>query len=319
MSEPKRHHLLPAFYLARFADAKGHISVHSRATGKTFVTSVSNACVEAGFYTLPSAEQKEAGVVESTLSRVEGTAARVVKQITLGDFPLGDEDRSGFAVFMGLQMTRGRRFRHQIEAIGDIYMKIQFSNLTRNDVRNKLQSAKGRPPTDEEIGAAMYAVQNINKVRFTPPKNDSLRMMLELAAKELAPRLATMQWNLLYSRKPRFLTSDEPIVPWKEQGANADDMGYGIANADQVLFPLDPHHSLMLTHHVSSPDRYFVVESTDVRFQNRLVASECYELVFFRPKTNLMKGIQLPRRRPLLSVTAPGLPFLKQGDVFHDP
>src|SRR4051812_23506624 len=109
VASPRRHHLLPQFYMRSFANPREQVPVVERATGNEFTTSTVNVFVERDYYTISSVyAEEDHALIEGLYSQVEGVAAPIFQQLRDGDFPLTGEDRSEFASFMALQVSRGR-------------------------------------------------------------------------------------------------------------------------------------------------------------------------------------------------------------------
>jgi hypothetical protein len=89
MDEPKRHHYVPQWYLRRFANRREQIRVYHRGNGAYFTTSVENAAVQTGFYTIKEASGRESQVVEKVLGDIDGKADKVASRMITGRFPPG--------------------------------------------------------------------------------------------------------------------------------------------------------------------------------------------------------------------------------------
>ena len=75
MTEPRRHHLVPQFYMRSFADSQGRVRVLERATGKEFTTGTTNVFVERDYYTISSVESEEDhALIESIYAQAESVA-----------------------------------------------------------------------------------------------------------------------------------------------------------------------------------------------------------------------------------------------------
>jgi hypothetical protein len=92
-----------------------------RATGNEFTTSTANVFVERDYYTVSSIyAEDDHRLIEGLYAQVEGVAAPIFEQLVDGDFPLGGQERSQFASFMSLQVTRGRQHREMLQNITDV-------------------------------------------------------------------------------------------------------------------------------------------------------------------------------------------------------
>ena len=75
-------------------------------------------------------------------------------------------------MFIAFQALRGRAFRHQAEAIGDITAKILLEHKTREDLSRPLSD--GRIPTDEEVRKLppLFVIRTPNRFTFQSHPND---------------------------------------------------------------------------------------------------------------------------------------------------
>src|SRR5581483_11289129 len=102
----ERHHYVPEFHLRQFANAKKQLRMYVVGRREPIRTSVKNAAVESGFYTIRPADSSDPQQVEQWLSRVESAARGALQRVLSGHFPPSVEDRSAIALLLGLQMLR---------------------------------------------------------------------------------------------------------------------------------------------------------------------------------------------------------------------
>lgn len=301
MSKPVRHHLIPAFYLRRFGDDKGQITVYQRATGKTFTTSIKNAAVESHFYTVTDQTGAPSFVVEERLSEIEGDAAAVFAKIDQGRFPPRWKNRASLSLFLALLITRTREFRHQMEEMADFTQKVQLQGLSDDQIRERL-SGRGTAPTDEEVEQAAAMLRNTESYRVLPSTTESIRTMLRLSVEQLAPIIRRMKWHLFVSPDPVFLTSDHPIGYFRTPTRDSHLRGTGLRTADEVYFPLDPSMVLVLSHkRTRTPKRTFASPEA-IEQINRTIALSSYDTVFHHPAHNPLHGLSIPTDRPLVQM-----------------
>ena len=83
MTEPRRHHLLPRFYLRSFADERERLTVVPRAGASgpqtTYTATVENILVERDYYAIRDEDGERSQVVEKALGRLEGAAAMALR------------------------------------------------------------------------------------------------------------------------------------------------------------------------------------------------------------------------------------------------
>jgi hypothetical protein len=117
-----RHHTVPRFYLARFADRREQLQVRDRATGAATSRSIKDLAVK-DFYTIVHVEGHLDSSFEQLLSVIEAQAAGVLKT-HLNSFmkprPFGDDERSWLGTFVAFQFIRGNRERRNASAPGSV-------------------------------------------------------------------------------------------------------------------------------------------------------------------------------------------------------
>jgi hypothetical protein len=111
----KRHHLVPKFYLRRFADEKDRLLVTDVREARSFISSPENSAVEMEFNTVETVEGPS-DVVERAFSVLEGHVAEVLRTIDEGSRPFSSDDQEKLLLteFIVLQLLRVRAFRHML-------------------------------------------------------------------------------------------------------------------------------------------------------------------------------------------------------------
>lgn len=75
------HHMVPQFYLRRFADAGRKLAVVHRGDGSIQQRSVRQAAAETDFYAFETLEGDRSYEVENALSQVESAAAPAIARV----------------------------------------------------------------------------------------------------------------------------------------------------------------------------------------------------------------------------------------------
>ena len=83
-NEPRRQHLVPNFFLRRFANANQQVAVVNRVTGERTVQKTDNVMVEHNFYTFQSTAGEISYELEKLLSGIEGAGGAAIKRIVAG-------------------------------------------------------------------------------------------------------------------------------------------------------------------------------------------------------------------------------------------
>ncbi|MFI7430713.1 DUF4238 domain-containing protein [Micromonospora sp. NPDC049836] len=295
----KRHHYLPESYLKAWADGNGQVAVRRRDQNVPFFTATHNVAVEADLYALPT----DAGLddaLEVALSKIEAPLRG-----HLADLREGAKARRGTAVrteisrLLALQLVRTPehldRFLFPLAAA-------EFTGerpISRDGMRRFLTDEYlGEPPAEPELqGALDFA--NYVLSQGEPTKREIFSILFRIADEELTPRLGAMAWAVEISPRHAFVTTDRPVAVWRRDPHSLKRMGAGLESADEVRFPLGPHHLLVLRPRF--PEHRTVVEPDRVAGVNRHLAAACYEMVIGRPAERAdLERFKLRRVRPAM-------------------
>jgi hypothetical protein len=157
-------------------------------------------------------------------------------------------------------------------------------------------AAEGRPK------GADAPVNNRAKLALQDPavltKEFAIKVMLR-SVDQLVPILLDRHWTLEVARKPRLLTSDHPLVIWRKPSPRDQYEGVGIANAEEIRFPLDPGKQLVLIPTEGPPVRS--IEPNRVMACNADLASACHRFIVGHPNRPMpLQEVPLAPRRPVL-------------------
>lgn len=305
-SQAKRHHMVPEFYLRRFADEHGRLAAIRRGTGAMHVASTEKLCVQAGFYTYIDTEGAASTELEDFLATFEGQAApvfeRIVAQATGAP---SEDDRALLLNFIAFQVGRGRYFRHQYNALTDFMHKVMLAEETRDRdaIRARWIERLGEEPTAEDIDGWLHMLDNPDDYVFEPHANESIMAGLHLGA-ELVDMLAARPWIVLRMEQPVLFTSDEPVVTWSRPRPEDAFVGRGFLNADEIRLSLDPQHMLVLpAEHPSA--RSGAVPLPYARSMNQWATAWAHEWVYVHPQHPELGAIQeWAREMPLRQIQA---------------
>jgi hypothetical protein len=295
-NEPKRHHVVPEFYLRRFA-VDGNVTLVDRnEPTKRFTSSVENALVHKHFYSIDTEDGRDPGVETMLAEKIEGPAARApTRVVDQGkDWALPGL-RGPISMFLAFQFVRGPGSRHAAVE----FFKAQTQQLallmTPEMVRDQL-AKEGERPTDEEIDDLIAFARDTSqyKIGVTSESNLHLDHALKTAL-ELVPLIENRNWRLLEFEKPLLLTGDEPVALVGKSLEPGEPLG--LLRAREVVFATDPLHALVMVR----PD----LECDETRSKgtpymarliNRHVAFGCHRFIVQQPGTEPLMGISLPRK-----------------------
>src|SRR5450830_1855250 len=94
MAAKHAHHVVPQFYLRRFADDEKMVREWSTASQRGSLTPIRHATVVQDLYTIDDKHGAELDGFEDLLSRIESNAARVLYEVlNARHWPLNDKSR----------------------------------------------------------------------------------------------------------------------------------------------------------------------------------------------------------------------------------
>lgn len=297
-----RHHLVPRFYLERFA-RNDRIAVVNRHTRVRRVSPIRDTAAEKDFYTYINVKGDHDGHLEQLLGHIEGDAASSIRNFTSIFAPDPTyEDHQAVCLFMAFQIARGRTARRRIELFVDLFGHLQGS-LTQRQAPNASGEAGEAP---EETRRESEARARVNQVEFIPDPNEHLDQIGRSAASML-PHLLSRPWFLFEFSNFSLLTSDEPVV-LHTPGPHTETEAIGVQTAHEVWMPLDPKRLLILGRGGDpGPFNRLPGEPEFAIQSNRLVGQNAYDEIFLHPDFDI-EVPELPPVGPLFRVTTDALP-----------
>lgn len=254
MSLPRRHHLLPQFYLRSFADNKGRVRVVERASGNEFTSGTANVFVERDYYTVSSVDtEDDHRLIEGLYAKVEGIIAPIFEQLRDGDFPLDGPRRSEFASFMALQVSRGRMFRDFMARAADhlgrtmLRMAADAPEGYWEAKRAEWEASPNGPEPPHALSDKDRRMLREGRAFDITPSREHIIEMSFAPVEEMTLVLMAMTWRLVVFPEPWLFSSEQPLSYWRKPSPMDRMYGIGPATADEVRLPISPRSALVLT------------------------------------------------------------------------
>ncbi len=200
-SAPRRHHLVPVFYLKQWAD-DGKIRMTDIDKGKSWITSPKRAASETDYYRIESPDLDPEGVppllFEVVLSKIERWGADFIASVI--DDPVtplhDDETRVLFSHYMALQYVRGRNYRNFARASMADMFKLTYEDITDEGIRQELRE-RGLDPNPENMALFRSFVDQLNRGDVTVgPQQASVIGMSAQVAEEVGWDLFARGWHV---------------------------------------------------------------------------------------------------------------------------
>lgn len=303
-NDPKLHHLLPRFYMERFAAKNGKVEAVARDDFRRhFEVKPRNILGENDYYTIEHDDGQDITVEKMFAEHVEGPAAEALRRLVDQERPVAAPGpRAAIALLIATQYVRGERVRQAVVEFQKEVFRKAITTASPAAVRDVLRRQGQEISEKDAAGIVEFARGDEYEIDVEREANLHLSTVLP-ASLEIVPYLEQRSWQLLEFADPLILTSDEPVVLVGRDPTTPGDNPGGFAAAREIVFPTDPHHALVLL----SPDQR---KSSgrgrggpkQAEIINRHVAFNSYRFIIRRPGTNLLEGMVLPKRAPAVFV-----------------
>jgi hypothetical protein len=299
VNDPRRHHLVPRWYLKRFANDKEQLRVIDIKNQKRYVNNVHSVAVEVGFYDLVSS----VGVsldVEELLSVVESEAAIALREIDDNFSNLTDYNREKLAIFVAVQYLRGADRRDFSAAVTDSLGKAQFVGMSKAAIRESLAKRAGAAPTSEEVDYHAALLRNHDAYTVRTP-GAHIRNMVKMMVPTALFFAEQFKWQVRKLPVGVLPTSDSPVSLWRNPNSAPEWMGVGIATCDEVRMPLAPDRMLVMSKDKTVAEGVFPVGRQEVGEICLSAMNSAYRCVFFHPNSPLGTQLDIPAWAPSFS------------------
>ena len=146
----RRHHTVPRFYLAGFANEASRLGVARLGNAKQFVQSIDNVSVNNNFYLIESASG-QSDEFEKILSDIETQASRAwLNILNDGVWPLAPDGREVLGVFAALQYLRGPNRRRYLSQMNWMINRLQIEAVGRAKLADWFASEQGIEITEAD-------------------------------------------------------------------------------------------------------------------------------------------------------------------------
>lgn len=250
----RRHHFVPAFHLARFAepagDRKARLYQLDTRTGTPQRTNPDSACFVRDLYARDGDEGRD-NTIEALMSIFERHAAPAMTRLVKDPLALDADDREALCWHFAFQYLRTPVALSQIEGLSQVLLEATLAVKFSDPVgfRNVYREALGDEASDEEIERTRISIMRHlqdGAVSHSKPRLEALRVMLDCAG-AVAEIVNEMQWQVLEAADAEFVISDRAIAmqdhalkyPWQGHAWRSSPHA-------QTIIPLDPEHCLLV-------------------------------------------------------------------------
>ena len=265
MSEPRQHHILPAFYLTGFTDTgtkDGTLHVFDYARKRSYTSKPEKVARERDFYRLYKPGLDEHAIEKDVWARLEGDIAPVLRRVSETDMA-SPKELGTLLSLAAMVYVRGRRGLERVYLGVEQQMRagLQDGTLTAEaweEVRELHKLAGEEDPEETQITyeEARRRVQEDEAWSPIAPRDYVLNRIDELYNIVLDSLIPDSRedhiWSLAVANPDagEFVTSDSPLswmtaLPWEPGYKKVDrvddlDSGESLNNPDLTIsFPLN--------------------------------------------------------------------------------
>jgi hypothetical protein len=237
-------------------------------------------------------------LMETMLAKIEGSVVTPIdKLIEVGPERLSMEDVQAICRFVGFQIQRGRHGRELLTELSSESAKLFLTSMTDQSIRKMLQK-KGQPSGAADIAQVRDALKVLNDgtIKVRAPKAMLIWLAADMGEKAWS-FLATRRWMVCHSGS-EFVTCDEPVAlvstSLRQDGARR---GIGLSSA--IVFPLDPHHLLVMFHPEMPFDEIGMMAELlpgETEEINAVLAWNASRWIFERAESHRVQNLWVPPR-----------------------
>jgi hypothetical protein len=262
ISEPRKHHIVPAFYLAGFTKTgspTGTLHVFDYASGKRYRSTPRKACRETDFYRVDEPGE-DPYLIEKVMSWHEDVVAPYVRQV--GSGRASNKRQVGETLALAaLLAVRSRRGRHQLEvtlATG-LAMRLRRGEVTPEQWEHLRQAELRNGATPDQVPEYQAAKGQLLNGEWFPRAPAVLVVgLIPEAQNGFMKMLLGRHWELHATDSTKnggFISSDSPLV-WGDLEEIVEEIVAGrqqsLADHNiEVTFPVSRNAAL-----ISYPDAH---------------------------------------------------------------
>jgi hypothetical protein len=301
-SNPKRHHVVAKFYLKRFAVAENVELVRRDDSQPPFLCGIERALAENYFYSVETDDGREPLGEEFLRDHVDGTGSEAIRRLfDEGRSLIAPGPREKLSFFLAFQYVRGYRVREAAVAQEKATAQVLSMMATPSEVK-RIARLRGDEISDEQA-ADTAAFANSGKFKIEVARQANLHMAVSFPmVPELVKFFSGRHWRVLEYDEPTFITSDEPVALVGPDPAKLGSAG-GLANAPEIVFPIDPRRALVMVRPDRPADEMWVPGTArQAEVINRHVAYGAHRFIVRMPGTNPLAGWTVPKKAPAVMV-----------------
>jgi hypothetical protein len=262
MNKPKRQHWVPRFYLKEFATPESkntknpQVWIYSRTEGDPAKVNVKDIAVKRYLYSPEDVKGERCWKTEDKLADLESLISRIWPKIA-NDFVDLSEDsiRKGMSLFIATMILRHPKKLAEYRVLQDKMITL-FDDGPKDEF--------GRPALESvELNGVVRKVDTSDwELYSNPTEYDYIKFFVDQITNDahtIANLLMKKRWSIVFSEKPCFITTDNPVITF-----NLEKEIFGIETKGTfVNFPISPTRVLLIDDRLEEPhSKYYPLTRT---------------------------------------------------------
>jgi hypothetical protein len=246
----RKQHIVSKFYLKGFTDASNQLRRTLLPGDHSHLISADKATVITDFYSVTMEDGELSDYFERAFAQIEDPAAKIFKSLIEGGrWPLSQDVKDEFAVWIALQYLRSEGIRTQVTDMDALIIRLMVGTSGKAALRRHIEKAEGQAISEDRLAFEWQELTKDGGPTLMPDPETHLRMLTELL-EPTATMFASKQWSLNEFQRKSLVTGDHP-VSLVAAPDHPKSMGLGLATAAGYSLPLSRRHGLFIG---SSPD-----------------------------------------------------------------
>lgn len=268
MSDPRKHHYLPQFYLRGFSVDKRGLFQIEKSSGSYYGGQIKDIGATRDYHEIDYEDANDPHVLEKGLAEIEGELAGQLKEF----LSCGPRDRQ--KLFYVIQLLSLLRLR--VPAIKEHIYQTQESQL-RSSLKILERAGKlPKPP------AGLEDELRIDNIKIEVMNWKCLELMFKMAGDENTLQILYKMRATLFQCPfgESFITSDQPVALYHQKASRTDGHGVGPATMGvEISLPLSSRFLLRLDHE-PGPRQELLATSEEVEEFNRRTVVMAKKFIF---------------------------------------
>jgi len=262
MSEPRKHHYLPQFYLLGFSTDGKSIFQIEKASGKHYPGNIKDIAAIRDFHEIDGEGAEDPNAVEKRLAKLEGELATDLRDL-LND---GISNLSALGEVVGLLSL----LRMRVPSVKEHIQESLASTIKM--VAKEMEKAGKLPKPPPGLEETL----SVDNLQFTVMNWRCLELMFDMAASpDILSLLGSMRATLYrLEGEESFVTSDQPVSLFHPSITEDHKFGVGPAIREvEITLPLSSNALLKLDHESGDHNEVLATKEEMIEFNRRTMIS----------------------------------------------